>query len=244
MAQRTAHERPLEISDAGHRSPAVGPSFRAAREEDVFSRYSQGLRDYLDNFAPSRDPSSPAQKAMVLGIGRGYDVLILAEHGYDVTGVDFYLESLSLATECIKSQVIRNAENNPDHWGDITLVAADFACWEDLGAPLEGFESLDLVYDCNYLINIPPAFRQVTAGWVAALLKKRTGRLVCVESAPEDTDEFFGDGSSARYDNMLGGSFDQLLRYEMSGNYSRNVGSVTVWVKKLGLNGIEEGISV
>lgn len=55
---------------------------------NLFSSHSDERRKYLDGLFAIEKPS-----VIVPGCGRGYDAMLLAEHGFDVTAVDFSIEA-------------------------------------------------------------------------------------------------------------------------------------------------------
>lgn len=83
------------------------------------------------------------------GCGRGYDVLLLAEHGYDTVGVDISATAIVDAKAWVDVQLDKmEASGVAVPKGKIELVAGDFFNndWiESLGIEVQG--GFDIIYD-------------------------------------------------------------------------------------------------
>lgn len=96
------------------------------------------------------------KRALVPGCGRGYDVLLLASHGYDAYG----LEVSAKATQRCLEEKAANAhtyspKNESAGAGESTFLNGDFfqSNWaSDLG----GMESFDLIYDYTVINFFQP----------------------------------------------------------------------------------------
>lgn len=114
---------------SGAQDPSVFWENRYASAEAVWSgRVNRSLADLVESWEPGR--------SLDLGCGEGGDVLWLAEHGWDATGIDLSTTAIARATEHAASRDISNAR----------FVAADLGEWAELPASIEGVEgSFDLV---------------------------------------------------------------------------------------------------
>ncbi|KAA8644907.1 hypothetical protein EYZ11_010999 [Aspergillus tanneri] len=123
------------------------------------------------------------KKALVPGCGKGYDVVMLALHGFDVYGLDVSETGVSTAREYARFELaspqaynfgtsFAQKELTP---GDVTILQGDFfkSDWEN------GIE-FDLIYDYTFLCALHPTMR---AGWASRMadLLAPTGQLVCLE---------------------------------------------------------------
>lgn len=109
------------------------------------------------------------------GCGKGYDVVMLALHGFDVWGLDISETGVQVAREYAKAELANpQAYNFGKHWGGnenetttpgkVTFIAGDFfdRAWE-AGIPQDESESesgsesgliqFDLIYD--YTVSLP-----------------------------------------------------------------------------------------
>ncbi|KAG6010016.1 hypothetical protein E4U21_000457 [Claviceps maximensis] len=126
--------------------------------------------------------------ALIPGCGRGYDVAMLALHGFDVYG----LEVSSKGAQIARDYVTRELESPQDYnygpkgrfqtqVGSVQIITADFfdRDWETLlgGAGKRGF---DLIYDYTFLCALLPEMRKDWSTRMAELVAPR-GVLVCLE---------------------------------------------------------------
>lgn len=98
------------------------------------------------------------------GCGKGYDVAMLALHGFDVWGLEVSATGAQEARDYAARELAEPQEYNfgdshlPDEQpGTVTIIAGDFFVrdWEQT-LPQEGFEGFDLVYD--YTVCFPSFF--------------------------------------------------------------------------------------
>ena len=76
------------------------------------NRYLQGTTGWdlgqpapaLSAWVESQGPSEKAASAIVLGAGRGYDALLFARHGFQVTAVDFAPSAIAALTQAAKAE--------------------------------------------------------------------------------------------------------------------------------------------
>ncbi|KAG9238140.1 thiol methyltransferas-like protein [Amylocarpus encephaloides] len=115
-------------------------------------------------------------KALVPGCGKGYDVLLLDEHGYDAYGLESSKNALIAAKEIEKQA---KATGQYIGRGDVNWVDGDFF---DDGWLIEvqGEKKFDLIYDYTFLSALPPSLRPAWSKRFKDLLAPG-GRIVCVE---------------------------------------------------------------
>ena len=97
---------------------------------------------------------APAGRALDLGCGTGTNVVYLARHGWDATGVDFVPQAVARA----KRRAARAGV-------DVRLLVADATRLPDLGAPF------DLALDIGCLHSLPSAQRRAYARELIARLR-------------------------------------------------------------------------
>ncbi|TVY49583.1 putative thiol methyltransferase [Lachnellula occidentalis] len=125
-------------------------------------------------------PEGRKRKALVPGCGRGYDVLLLAAHGYDAYGLEISAKALENAkrVEGEKSgEDIYKTKEGVER-GKVTWLAGDFFKG-DFQKDVEG-ETFDLIYDYTFLSALPPSMRPAWSKRMTELLAPK-GRLVCLE---------------------------------------------------------------
>lgn len=109
------------------------------------------------------------KKAIVPGCGKGYDVKLLAEHGYDSFGVDIAPKAVELARSWYaENEIVRGGEAGK---GKVGFILGDFFTDDWLRREVMGEEggavgAVDLIYDYTVsynayrdlggLIEIPP----------------------------------------------------------------------------------------
>ncbi|KAF3219634.1 hypothetical protein TWF106_007057 [Orbilia oligospora] len=126
-------------------------------------------------------------KALVPGCGRGYEVIMLALHGFDACGLEASSKAVDIAKEYADSQL---KSPNPGFYGEkrseyvrgsANFVLGDFfqKDWEtDCG--IKGDDKFDLIYDYTFLCALLPEMRFDWARRMKDLLKPG-GVLVCLE---------------------------------------------------------------
>ncbi|KAK4109173.1 S-adenosyl-L-methionine-dependent methyltransferase [Canariomyces notabilis] len=156
---------------------------------------SPALIDFLDSEGASRltgteDGRRP--KALVPGCGRGYDVVMLALHGFDAFGLEVSPKAVETARDHAEKELAKpSAYSFADQddkrltgaaKGIVTFVCGDFFQndWEagcfSAGEP-RGF---DLIYDYTFLCALLPEMRKDWARRMKELLRP-SGLLVCLE---------------------------------------------------------------
>jgi SAM-dependent methyltransferase len=125
------------------------PDFWNERFEQQFTPWDQGgVQQDLRDFVASSDR---ALRTLIPGCGNGYEVVLLAQAGWDVTAIDFSPAAVASAKATIGA------------WGQYVVQADFFEYMPD--APL------DLIYERAFFCALPPNLRQqVVVRW-ADLLK-------------------------------------------------------------------------
>lgn len=122
------------------------------------------------------------KKALVPGCGRGYDVLLLASHGYDAYGLDVSQTAIDACRELNIHQgdddttyPVKDAQIGR---GSRNFLLADF--FQDDLSSLTGGGSFDVIYDYTFLCAIPPELRPRWSKRMSELLAPG-GSLICLE---------------------------------------------------------------
>lgn len=129
-----------------------------------------------------------AGKALDLGCGTGTNVLYMAQHGWDVTGIDFVPKALNAARAKAKA-----ANLSP------RLIQGDVTRLPELGIG----DGYSLVFDLGCLHSIPPGSRDsYVAGMTGAAAQgadylvwafyRPISRLADVKLLPEEVESRFG----------------------------------------------------
>ncbi|PYH45963.1 thiol methyltransferase [Aspergillus saccharolyticus JOP 1030-1] len=127
-------------------------------------------------------PDGRKKKALVPGCGKGYDVVMLALHGYDVYGLEISSTGVSVARRYAENELANPQAYN---WGasrvdcqpgQVEFIQGDFfkRDWEKPGL------KFDLIYDYTFLCALHPTMRPQWAARMAELLIPG-GQLVCLE---------------------------------------------------------------
>ncbi|GAB7355604.1 hypothetical protein MBLNU459_g6332t1 [Dothideomycetes sp. NU459] len=133
-------------------------------------------------------------RALVPGCGRGYDVLLLASHGFDAVGVEGAATAVAAAREGARGHEDRDEYGVWDEQvgrGEARFVLGDWFedGWVeevaaggggDGAAEREEDGGWDLIYDYTFFCALPPPLRPRWAARMAQLLSP-TGVLVCLE---------------------------------------------------------------
>jgi methyl halide transferase len=118
---------------------------------------SDALRDLISDRPDLVPPVAQDQKtaALVPGCGRGHDVLLLAELGYDVVGLDLSQEAIDAARE--NERRVFEEEDKKDgvvRRGEVKWVVGDF--FSDEFLQKTGRQSFDLIFDYTVCPFSPP----------------------------------------------------------------------------------------
>ncbi|KZF23609.1 thiopurine S-methyltransferase family protein [Xylona heveae TC161] len=163
-----------DLWDRGKPSPAL---------IDLIEQQSELLRPIAEN--------GRRKKALVPGCGRGYDVVMLALHGFDAYGLEISETAVATANRYASAELQNPQDYNfgpensiisqPDGVGRVTFFQGDFfkSDWSD---PLtnNGAEKFDLVYDYTFLCALHPCSRPQWANRMGQLTRS-DGYLVCLE---------------------------------------------------------------
>ncbi|KAK4169857.1 putative thiol methyltransferase 2 [Cladorrhinum sp. PSN259] len=142
----------------------------------------------IDQLGSGRRPT-----ALVPGCGRGYDVVMLALHGFDAVGLEVSQNAIDSAKAYAETELSRPSaynfadEDSRDRFaavqpGSVNFVRGDFfqRGWETsclAGCDDQGF---DLIYDYTFLCALLPEMRRDWAQRTRELLGSK-GVLVCLE---------------------------------------------------------------
>ncbi|KAL7625718.1 hypothetical protein AAE478_004941 [Parahypoxylon ruwenzoriense] len=130
--------------------------------------------------------------ALVPGCGKGYDVVMLALHGFNVYGLEVSRRAVQTAEAYAEAQLASPCSRNfgdggppGDSVGSVKFLEGDFfqRDWEaGINATPDGgvFQGFDLIYDYTFLCALPPELRKDWARRMSELLSP-TGVLACLE---------------------------------------------------------------
>jgi len=137
----------------------------------------------------SRADNGRRKKALVPGCGRGYDVVMLAHHGFDAYGLEISTDAVAAAKAYSAPEIVAPsaynfhtaARDSLGTAGRVSFLQGDFfqRDWE-LATSLEGDAKFDLIYDYTFLCALLPETRKSWATRMGDLLKP-DGMLVCLE---------------------------------------------------------------
>ncbi|EAS30608.3 thiol methyltransferase [Coccidioides immitis RS] len=215
----------------------------------------------IDLIEERRDLFSPftidgkRKKALVPGCGKGYDVVMLALHGYDVYGLEVSATGVSVAQEYAKNELANpqsyNFGSSWEEWqeaGEVTIIHADF-----FKSGWEGMIKFDVIYDYTFLCALHPSMRRQWASRMVDLLSP-TGQVVCLEfplwkdpSLPgppwgltgvhwnlmvDGGDGIVGEAGAAQGDKK--GAFSRALYIKPTRSYENGRGTdmLSVYIKK------------
>lgn len=134
----------------------------------IVHRVSEGV-SHSSVTVSKASPGKGELNALVPGCGRGYDVSLLAHHGYKAVGLDLSPTAVRLAQE---HHDARPATEQPSGGGEAHFVLGSF--YEH--TPPEG--GYDLLFDYTFLCAMHPEARDKWADTYVKLIKRGTGRLV------------------------------------------------------------------
>ncbi|KAF9886492.1 hypothetical protein FE257_011399 [Aspergillus nanangensis] len=155
---------------------------------------SPALIDTIESHQQTRDDclfhpiaaDGRRKRALVPGCGRGYDVVMLALHGFDAYGLEISATAVKEAEAYASAEMehprpynfgqAARATADESSRGTARFVQGDFFrddwCGDDA--------KFDLVYDYTFLCALHPTMRRDWAGRMASLLGEG-GLLVCLE---------------------------------------------------------------
>ncbi|KAH9203791.1 thiol methyltransferase [Leptodontidium sp. 2 PMI_412] len=189
------HFNGRHVSNQGSRWCALWQS----NESDLWDRGKPSpplieLVEKRGDIIQSRSDNGRRKKALVPvrschGCGRGYDVVMLAQHGFDAYGLEISTDAIAAAEAYSTSEMdapsaynfARAGRDSPGTAGGVTFLQGDFfqRDWE-LATPLEGDAKFDLIYDYTFLCALLPETRKSWATRMGDLLKP-DGLLICLE---------------------------------------------------------------
>ncbi|EQL03908.1 thiopurine S-methyltransferase family protein [Ophiocordyceps sinensis CO18] len=134
-------------------------------------------------------PGDERLRALVPGCGKGYDVAMLALHGFDVYGLEVSDTGARVAKSYALSELdhpARHNYGNREEWlpttpGKLKIITGDFfkRDWQATCAD-QVVTRFDLIYDYTFLCAIHPEMRKHWAVRMSELLAP-SGVLVCLE---------------------------------------------------------------
>ncbi|OJJ87926.1 uncharacterized protein ASPGLDRAFT_164579 [Aspergillus glaucus CBS 516.65] len=155
-------------------------------ESDMWDRGkpSPALIDLLEQKADALSAITPDGKrksALVPGCGKGYDVVMLALHGFDVVGLEVSATGVTVAKEYASNELSKPQEYNfGASWVDTQRGSVSFIEGDFFKSDWEQEKKYDLIYDYTFLCALPPVLRSRWASRMADLLTPG-GMLICLE---------------------------------------------------------------
>ncbi|CEJ55414.1 hypothetical protein PMG11_01675 [Penicillium brasilianum] len=128
------------------------------------------------------------KKALVPGCGRGYDVVMLALHGFDAYGLEISDTAVKEAEKYSSTELAKpssyhfGTEQRPSSTpGSVTFFQGDFftSQWDFKGG-IDVNTKFDVVYDYTFLCAMHPKQRKKWAASIARVTKSG-GLLICLE---------------------------------------------------------------
>ncbi|KAJ5728078.1 hypothetical protein N7493_004408 [Penicillium malachiteum] len=144
---------------------------------------SPALIDLLEQREDILGPiAADGRRKTVLGCGKGYDVVMLALHGFDVVGLEISQKGVSAAEEYAATELKMPEEHNfGGSWtskherGSVSFIKGDFFKSDSADG-----KKFDVIYDYTFLCALHPTMRSQWASRMADLLIPG-GLLVCLE---------------------------------------------------------------
>ena len=134
------------MADFAQRDP-LSPAFWDERFERHFTPWDKGgVPQALRDFAAARAPMT----TLIPGCGSAYELVLLADAGWDATAIDFSPAAVALGKAAAGAHAAR-------------VVEADFFAWEPQ-------QPVQLIYERAFLCAMPRAmWPQVAARWAQLL---------------------------------------------------------------------------
>ncbi|RKK06685.1 hypothetical protein BFJ68_g17884 [Fusarium oxysporum] len=148
---------------------------------------SQAMIDWLES-RPSvlaTPQSGRRPRALVPGCGKGYDVAMLALHGFEVHGLEVSHKGCEVAENYAAAELrepseynFGNSHKSSRSTGSIKIIEGDFFSreWEARA----GGDRFDLIFDYTFLCALLPEMREPWLARIRQLLAPK-GVLVCLE---------------------------------------------------------------
>ncbi|KAJ5090757.1 hypothetical protein N7532_009441 [Penicillium argentinense] len=162
-------------------------------ESDLWDRgkASPALVDIVEQETQLLNPftvEGHRKKAFVPGCGRGYDVVMLALHGFDAYGLEISGTAVKEAESYASKELKKPSEyhfgsksNQARSPGSVTFLKGDFfsSNWNFKG-DVDQYTKFDVAYDYTFLCALHPEQRKNWAASMARVLKPG-GLLLCLE---------------------------------------------------------------
>ncbi|KAJ4176549.1 hypothetical protein NW767_015411 [Fusarium falciforme] len=237
-------------------------------ESDLWDRGtpSAALIDWIESRPAQLNQSTNRRRlrALVPGCGRGYDVVMLALHGFDVIGLELSPKGAEVARAYAESELSDPHEYNygdpdavlVDGPGSVTILSGDFfdSSWAEA--------KFDLIYDYTFLCALHPDMRKDWARRMTELLDP-AGVLVCLEfplfKNPDEPGPPWplqgvywnllaegGDGKlidgDQKADQSTNGLLERVDHFKPARSYPNGKGTdmVSIWCWKQADAGVEE----
>ncbi len=136
-------------------------------------------------------------RALDLGCGTGTNVIYLAQHGFDVIGIDISIRAISIARRKARSADV--AQRTRFERGDVTLVTK----WVD-------FESIDFAFDIGCFHRLEADARRRYVAGLTAVLKPGAIYMLYAFEPSADRGGVTLDEIAARFDRAY--RLDSLRR--------------------------------
>jgi SAM-dependent methyltransferase len=115
-------------------------------QDDALGKSDGEKKGSIDENGTGGVTGTKRPKALVPGCGKGYDVLLLAAHGYDAYGLEISPNALEEARKLEKEMVGKEIYKSKVEGGSVTWVSGDF--FEDgFLKDVNGEGKFDLIYD-------------------------------------------------------------------------------------------------
>ncbi|KAJ5108943.1 hypothetical protein N7456_005618 [Penicillium angulare] len=164
-----------------------------AGESNLWDRgkASPALVDLVEGAGELFDPftiQGTKKNVLVPGCGRGYDVVMLALHGFNAYGLEISDTAVKAAEAYAASQMSHpsayhfgNEQSRSSSPGTVTFLKGDFfsPTWDFKGEP-NGIRKFDMAYDYTFLCAIDPSQRRNWAKSMGQIIKPG-GLLICLE---------------------------------------------------------------
>ncbi|KAI0135831.1 S-adenosyl-L-methionine-dependent methyltransferase [Daldinia grandis] len=184
---------------------------------------SPALIDWIESQSEISQPS-PNYRPIVLvpGCGKGYDVVMLALHGFDVYGLEISQKAIEIAEVHAAAQLCEPSSYNFGSLaasqsslcrGNAKFIQGDFfgTGWEKK-VVTKHFQGFDLIYDYTFLCALPPDLRKDWASRMRELISP-AGVLACLEFPLYKDLRALGPpwGLKGVYWNILAGGGDGII---------------------------------
>ncbi|KAI0849149.1 S-adenosyl-L-methionine-dependent methyltransferase [Daldinia vernicosa] len=217
---------------------------------------SPALIDWIESQSEISQPHPNYRPiALIPDCGKGYDVIMLALHGFDAYGLEISQRAIQMAEVNAAAQFCEpssynfgssKASRSIKYRGNVKFIQGDFfeTGWEKQIAT-ENFQGFDLIYDYAFLCALPPDLRKDWARRMRELISP-VGVLACLEfplykdlralGPPWGLKDVYwnilaegGDGimseNSIQDTRMLEGSFQRVAYFKPPRSYENGKGT-------------------